>query len=97
MGLPAFARSTVQCRPSFFVVLGIVLAGLWGAGNSAMAATRVDLVIDEPFADRKAGRAYFNGLRPYRRWGDVESAFAGWASEFRVRIDAIHGPQKVGK
>ncbi|MEA2240120.1 MAG: hypothetical protein QOC81_4844 [Thermoanaerobaculia bacterium] len=47
------------------------------------------------FADRKAGRAYFNGLRPYRRWGDVESAFAGWASEFRTRLDAIHGPQKV--
>ena len=50
------------------------------------------------FADRKAGRAYFNGLRPYRRWGDVEAAFAGWASEFRMRLDAIHGPpQKVGK
>jgi hypothetical protein len=54
MGLPAFARSTVQCRPSFFVVLGIVLAGLSGAGNSAMAGTRIDLVVDEPFPDRKA-------------------------------------------
>ena len=48
------------------------------------------------FADRKAGRAYLNGLRPYRRWGDVESAFATWASEFRIRLDAIHGPQKTG-
>ncbi|HEX3069895.1 MAG TPA: DUF3313 domain-containing protein [Thermoanaerobaculia bacterium] len=41
------------------------------------------------FADRKAGRAYFNGLRPYHRWGDVENAFASWASEFRVRLDQI--------
>lgn len=48
------------------------------------------------FADRKAGRAYFNGLRPYRRWGDVEAAFAAWAREFRIRLDAIHGPQKPG-
>ena len=46
------------------------------------------------FADRKAGRAYFNGLRPYHRWGDVESAFASWASEFRVRLDQIHGVKK---
>jgi hypothetical protein len=45
------------------------------------------------FADRKAGRAYFNGLRPYRRWGDVESAFGAWASEFRVRLDQIHAMQ----
>jgi hypothetical protein len=43
------------------------------------------------FADRKAGRAYFNGLRPYRRWGDVENAFASWASEFRVRLDQVNG------
>jgi len=42
------------------------------------------------FADRKAGRAYFNGLSPYRRWGDVESAFAAWAREFRVRLDQVH-------
>src|SRR6266852_888576 len=42
------------------------------------------------FADRKAGRGYFNGLRPYRRWGDVENAFASWASEFRIRLDQIH-------
>ena len=48
------------------------------------------------FADRKAGRAYLNGLRPYRRWGDVEAAFAAWAREFRVRLDEIHGPQKTG-
>lgn len=48
------------------------------------------------FADRKAGRAYLNGLRPYHRWGDVEAAFAAWASEFRVRLDEIHGPQKTG-
>lgn len=48
------------------------------------------------FADRKAGRAYLNGLRPYRRWGDVEAAFAAWASEFRVRLDEIRGPQKTG-
>jgi len=48
------------------------------------------------FADRKAGRAYFNGLRPYRRWGDVESAFSAWASEFRVRLDQIHGVQEHG-
>jgi hypothetical protein len=43
------------------------------------------------FADRKAGRAYFNGLRPYHRWGDVESAFSAWASEFRIRLDQVHG------
>jgi hypothetical protein len=43
------------------------------------------------FADRKAGRAYFNGLRPYRRWGDVENAFASWASEFRIRLDQVNG------
>ena len=43
------------------------------------------------FADRKAGRAYFNGLRPYRRWGDVENAFASWASEFRLRLDQVNG------
>ena len=48
------------------------------------------------FADRKAGRAYFNGLRPYRRWGDVESAFSAWASEFRIRLDQIHGVQEHG-
>lgn len=48
------------------------------------------------FADRKAGRAYLNGLRPYRRWGDVEAAFEAWASEFRIRLDEIHGPQKTG-
>jgi hypothetical protein len=48
------------------------------------------------FADRKAGRLYLNGLRPYRRWGDVESAFASWASEFRIRLDEIRGPQKTG-
>jgi hypothetical protein len=46
------------------------------------------------FADRKAGRGYFNGLRPYRRWGDVEAAFSAWASEFRGRLDQIHGPAK---
>lgn len=46
------------------------------------------------FADRKAGRGYFNGLRPYRRWGDVEAAFSAWASEFRWRLDQIHGPAK---
>jgi hypothetical protein len=48
------------------------------------------------FADRKAGRAYFNGLRPYRRWGDVEAAFAAWASEFRIRLDQIHASQTIG-
>lgn len=42
------------------------------------------------FADRKAGRAYFSGLSSYRRWGDVESAFAAWAREFRGRLDQIH-------
>src|SRR5436309_6978653 len=42
------------------------------------------------FADRKAGRAYFSGLSPYRRWGDVESAFGAWAREFRVRLDQVH-------
>ena len=41
------------------------------------------------FADRKAGRAYFTGLSPYRRWGDVESAFGAWAREFRARLDQI--------
>jgi hypothetical protein len=42
------------------------------------------------FADRKAGRTYFSGLSPYRRWGDVESAFGAWAREFRVRLDQVH-------
>jgi hypothetical protein len=46
------------------------------------------------FADRKAGRAYFSGLSPYRRWGDVESAFGAWAREFRVRLDQVHGAAK---
>ena len=48
------------------------------------------------FADRKAGRAYFNGLRPYRRWGDVEAAFRDWAREFRERLDQLNAPQKKG-
>jgi len=47
------------------------------------------------FTDRKAGRAYFNGLRPYRRWGDVESAFAAWAREFRERLDVINQKPKT--
>jgi hypothetical protein len=46
------------------------------------------------FADRKAGRAYFSGLSPYRRWGDVESAFGAWAKEFRVRLDDVHALKK---
>jgi hypothetical protein len=46
------------------------------------------------FADRKAGRAYFNGLRPYRRWGDVEAAFGAWATEFRARLDDVHALKK---
>jgi hypothetical protein len=69
-------------------------------GQAAIEVDMRDSVTNKrvaAFADRKAGRAYFNGLRPYRRWGDVESAFAGWASEFRMRLDAIHGPQKVAK
>jgi hypothetical protein len=46
------------------------------------------------FADSKAGRAYLNGLRPYRRWGDVEAAFSAWASEFRGRLDEFHAAEK---
>lgn len=47
------------------------------------------------FADRKAGRAYFSGLSPYRRWGDVESAFGAWAREFRGRLDQINAAPPV--
>ncbi len=49
------ARSTVQRRLSFFMAFYVVLAGLSGASNpAAAAATRIELVIDEPFVDRKA-------------------------------------------
>jgi hypothetical protein len=48
------------------------------------------------FADRKAGRAYFSGLGSYRRWGDVENAFAAWAREFRGRLDQIALEKKGG-
>jgi hypothetical protein len=62
----------VQCQPSFFVVLGVVLAGLSGAGHSAMAATRINLVIDEPFADRKGAWPITTGV-PFPR-GKLTSA-----------------------
>lgn len=86
-------------------VVGAVLPGgiflpTVDIGHAAIEVDMRDSVTNArvaAFADRKAGRAYFNGLRPYRRWGDVESAFAGWASEFRLRLDAINGPQKIGK
>lgn len=63
-------------------------------GHAAIEVDMRDSKTDKrvaAFADRKAGRAYFNGLRPYRRWGDVENAFASWASEFRVRLDQMNG------
>lgn len=63
-------------------------------GHAAIEVEMRDSLTDRrvaAFSDRKAGRGYFNGLRPYRRWGDVESAFADWAREFRARLDQIHG------
>jgi hypothetical protein len=67
-------------------------------GHAAIEVEMRDSVTDArvaAFSDRKAGRGYFNGLRPYRRWGDVESAFTDWAKEFRTRLDQIHGTQPV--
>lgn len=63
-------------------------------GHAAIEVEMRDSVTDArvaAFSDRKAGRGFFNGLRPYRRWGDVETAFADWAREFRARLDQIHG------
>jgi hypothetical protein len=56
------ARSPAQARLSFLAALGVILAALSGAS----AATRIDLVIDEPFADRKAAWPVTTGV-PFPR------------------------------
>jgi hypothetical protein len=80
------------------VVGSVVAVGIFiptvDIGHAAIEVEMRDSMSDArvaAFSDRKAGRGYFNGLRPYRRWGDVESAFSDWAREFRARLDQIHG------
>ncbi len=62
----------MQCRSSLFVAFSVVLAGLGVPSNPVAAATRIDLVIDEPFADRKAVWPITTGV-PFPR-GKLASA-----------------------
>ncbi len=67
-----FERLAVRDRPILLLVFGLVVAGLVDASDSALAATRVDLVIDEPFTDRKAAWPITTGV-PFPR-GKLTSA-----------------------
>ncbi len=59
-------------RPALLLVFGLVTAGLVGASDSALAAERIDLVIDEPFADRSVVWPITTGV-PFPR-GKLSSA-----------------------
>ena len=59
-------------RPVLLLVFGLMAAGLVGASDSALAAERIDLVIDEPFADRSAAWPITTGV-PFPR-GKLTSA-----------------------
>ena len=62
----------MQYRSSLFVAITAVLAGLGGVSIPAAAATRIDLVMNEPFADRKAVWPITTGV-PFPR-GKLTSA-----------------------
>ena len=42
------------------------------------------------FMTSKSGRRFFSGLKAFKRWGDIDAAFRGWAKNFRKRLDKAH-------
>ena len=58
----------MQRRTLRFTALAVAISALYGRNDFAVAATRIDLVVDEPFADRTAAWPITTGV-PFPRGG----------------------------
>jgi len=43
--------------------------------------------VEMAFMTAKSGRRFFSGLNAFKKWGDIDAAFRGWAKNFRQRLD----------